>query len=402
MKAISEALPFQRIFIYNGGVNNETVKFHAKSTRDQFNGRLDPSLLIEQKFHLIGIDKLIGDCKDPKIFNNAWYIINNIVSLSIANIFVGEEAASHEDLVDSFANLVFDFKTLLAIPPVLSFIHKKLHEFVITLPMRFGWNPITHHRKVVISRIRPVIEKRLKEKIILGNDYKPYHDLLEYYMNQPDFNINDLPYHVDNLFLMVFGSISSTSRVATNTLYALAGRPECMNELYEEALSIDKERNGSITMSDIKKMEKLDSFIKESHRHTNHLVDLPHYVTSESYTFYNGYTIPEGRMISMYFESSLKSKEAFGDDAEEFKPFRFVDTNSNATKVDRFFIAFGNGKHACPGRFFAINEIKLILHRLILKYNISTKSGKIEDKSVIGPITFPPRSALVFENKKIR
>ena len=51
----------------------------------------------------------------------------------------------------------------------------------------------------------------------------------------------------------------------------------------------------------------------------------------------------------MCADDSLKLKEAFGDDAEEFKPFRFVDTNSSATKVDRSFVVFGGGKHACPG-----------------------------------------------------
>jgi hypothetical protein len=51
-------------------------------------------------------------------------------------------------------------------------------------------------------------------------------------------------------------------------------------------------------------------------------------------------------------------------------------------------------------RFLAVNETKIFLHKLILKYNISTKSGKIEDKIVIGPYTAPPLSAIVFENRK--
>jgi hypothetical protein len=41
----------------------------------------------------------------------------------------------------------------------------------------------------------------------------------------------------------------------------------------------------------------------------------------------------------------------------------------------------------------------LFLHKLILKYKISTKSGKIEDKLYIGPLATPPRSGVVFENR---
>jgi cytochrome P450 len=61
-------------------------------------------------------------------------------------------------------------------------------------------------------------------------------------------------------------------------------------------------------------------------------------------------------MVLLYVGDALKSKEAFGDDAEEFKPFRFVNTHTSASKVDRSYIAFGGGKHACPGYLF-INYI---------------------------------------------
>jgi hypothetical protein len=40
--------------------------------------------------------------------------------------------------------------------------------------MRLGLNPVSNQRKVVMNRIRPVIEKRLKEKKVLGDNYKPY------------------------------------------------------------------------------------------------------------------------------------------------------------------------------------------------------------------------------------
>src|SRR5438445_7131151 len=51
----------------------------------------------------------------------------------------------------------------------------------------------------------------------------------------------------------------------------MAARSECFDELYEEALMIDKECNGSVTFSDIQKMKKLYSFVKESLRHTGEI-----------------------------------------------------------------------------------------------------------------------------------
>jgi hypothetical protein len=40
--------------------------------------------------------------------------------------------------------------------------------------MRFGWNPVSRHRKIVMNRLRPVIEKRLREKHKLGDNYIPH------------------------------------------------------------------------------------------------------------------------------------------------------------------------------------------------------------------------------------
>ena len=54
-------------------------------------------------------------------------------------------------------------------------------------------------------------------------------------------------------------------------------------------------------------------------------------------------------MAIIYSYDSLKSKEVYGEDAEEFKPFQFVNKNSPATKVDRSYVVFGGGRHACPG-----------------------------------------------------
>ncbi|GBB90920.1 hypothetical protein RclHR1_01800005 [Rhizophagus clarus] len=315
VSAMNEHIPFHRLFTYNGGLTKESNTFHAKTAREQVSGKIDLNMNIIQKYLLKGIDGWIGDC-------------NGMTSL----------------------------------------------------PLKFGWNPVSYHREIVMNRVRPVIEKRLKEKKQLGDKYKPYNDVLEFYMNQPNFDYTDpdnLPYHIENLLIIVFASINTTSRTVIDGLYDLAGRQEILNELYEEALIFDKECNGQVTYADLKRMVKLDSFVKETLRHNDNIFALPHYMTSKSFTFSNGFTIPEGRKIILYSSDTLKSKESFGEDAEEFKPFRFLNKNSPATKIDRSFVVFGGGKHACPG----------------------LESGKIEEKLLYGPFTMPSKVGLVFENR---
>lgn len=41
-------------------------------------------------------------------------------------------------------------------------------------------------------------------------------------------------------------------------------------------------------------------------------------------------------------------------------------------------MSFGYGRHACPGRFFAANEIKLIMARLLLDFDFKMPDGQTE------------------------
>jgi cytochrome P450 len=38
--------------------------------------------------------------------------------------------------------------------------------------------------------------------------------------------------------------------------------------------------------------------------------------------------------------------------------------------------SFGYGKHACPGRFYAVRKVKLIFSRLLLNYDIEWASPR--------------------------
>lgn len=41
-------------------------------------------------------------------------------------------------------------------------------------------------------------------------------------------------------------------------------------------------------------------------------------------------------------------------------------------------MGFGIGRHACPGRFLAANEIKLILSRILLQFDVAMPDASKE------------------------
>lgn len=69
---------------------------------------------------------------------------------------------------------------------------------------------------------------------------------------------------------------------------------------------------------------------------------------------------------------------------EKFDAYRFLNMRNEPGKenVAQFVstsashLGFGHGKHACPGRFFASNEIKIIMCHILLKYDWRLVNGQ--------------------------
>ena len=75
-----------------------------------------------------------------------------------------------------------------------------------------------------------------------------------------------------------------------------------------------------------------------------------------------------------------------GGNPAEFDPFRYARLREDPktpealhrhqfATTDSNTLHFGHGKFACPGRFFASNEIKLILSHLLLMYDFRWADG---------------------------
>ncbi|CAG8692551.1 448_t:CDS:2, partial [Gigaspora rosea] len=361
--------------VFKQFMKNYSSTYTARMVQEQISNKLNIYTSRLQKELLLGIEKFFGN----------------------SNVILGEECAQFDDIVASFALVEKEIQKMRYIPPILLFIHPSLHQFFVMLPLRFGWNPISRHRDLFVQRCKPIIEERIRQRKELGEKYIQKEDILDFYISESETHVVDDKY-LDNLFgelyNIVFASVSTTSR------------PELWNELYEEQLKIHNESNGgNLSIEDVNKMVKLDCFVKESLRHSADIAIIPHTVMSDSFTFSNGITVPKDRDIYLYMKDSAFSNKFFGETSNEFQPKRHMTSFSNgkivhspATKVDKSFMMFGGGKRACPGRFFAINEIKMCLHKLILRYNIRTESGKIVPPKIKTSTYVPSDSGLIFEN----
>jgi cytochrome P450 len=58
------------------------------------------------------------------------------------------------------------------------------------------------------------------------------------------------------------------------------------------------------------------------------------------------------------------------------------------------FLPFGAGRHACPGRFFAANELKLLIAHLVDNYDIEKLEERPKGINMIG-ISLPAGNEMV-------
>lgn len=96
-------------------------------------------------------------------------------------------------------------------------------------------------------------------------------------------------------------------------------------------------------------------------------------------------TLPDGTIIFKGTHLNVDSREMFSSDLydtpEEFDPWRFLRRRQAGTPASQFVQSsrehnsFGVGKHQCPGRFFAANELKLCLVHILLSYDLRMESG---------------------------
>lgn len=103
-------------------------------------------------------------------------------------------------------------------------------------------------------------------------------------------------------------------------------------------------------------------------------------------TLSNGQYIPAGTTIEVPSDAIHNDPDNYtgGESVDVFDGFRYYkrrQTGQVADNARNQFVTsneqslmFGYGAHACPGRFFAANEIKMMLARLLLDYDIQNEN----------------------------
>ncbi|KAF2106366.1 cytochrome P450 [Lophiotrema nucula] len=268
---------------------------------------------------------------------------------------------------------------------------------------------VKRYQDEVARMLEPLINQRMAGKTISeDNDHGQVEagEMIGWTMQY--YKPGEMSYHriaVDQLMIS-FSSIHTSTVTLLQALFDLAARPEYMEPLREEIR--EHSGDGRLDKYSVVKLKKLDSFMKESQRLNpqTHIAMIRK--TTGSVKLSIGPELPNDTMLAVSTWESNNGPSI--ENPEIFDGFRFANmrgTPGNETKFQlagtgRYATGFGFGDHACPGRFFAINEMKIIFAYLLDNYDMKAPNGRPQNLHKPTGTLYPdPMAEVLFKSRKI-
>ncbi|KAG7406177.1 Cytochrome P450 monooygenase 1 [Fusarium oxysporum f. sp. rapae] len=288
----------------------------------------------------------------------------SLISRMSASVFVGEELSRDEtwqQVSTNYGMTVFlAARALRAWPRWLR-------------PIVQWFLPACKSCRAEVQRAREVLHKSLAKRAV---EDKEHDDSISWFGEIAGGKSYD---PVAAQLGMSMAAVVTTSELLKQTIIEICAH-DLVTPLREEVEAVVAEHGwspGALT-----NMRLLDSVIKETQRlNSAVIVNLDRQVLSPV-TLPNGQYLPKGTAISIYM-SQLRNPEVY-DNPDTFDAYRYVKLRaqggkwiyaSSATSTSEDHFVFGIGKPICPGRFFAIAEVKTAIATILLDYDVRLAEG---------------------------
>jgi docosahexaenoic acid omega-hydroxylase len=195
------------------------------------------------------------------------------------------------------------------------------------------------------------------------NYYKPQNfmdQMISLGRQMPDEEIKD------ECYTMVAGGSESTALAVAYSVLLMAMHPEVQEKAAQEAAEFLK-LHDAVTAEDLNHLPYLDLVIKETLRLTT-VIPLIGREAMQDFDL-GPCVLKPGMIVCINLFSLHRSREVWGDDAEQFRPERFLDTAYDPNA----FIPFSSGVRNCVGQRYAMLSVKVILVSLLNAFKFSTE-----------------------------
>lgn len=355
---------------------------------------------------MMSVQDEIADCFDeifPKCSEDEWTemplvdVITRIVARVSSRMFGGPELSRNSSWVA--ASIAFAIDGYIGAQKL-----KKYPEFLKPVASRLIpeiRNLANHYREAEKAAL-PMLAERART----GERPK---DLLAWMQDAAVDEETDPRFIASILLKISFAAIHTTAAANSQLIFDLCAHPELISLCREEYERVADE-DGKIGKKGFFQMHIMDSIMKESQRFNPLLLITFERIITEDWPLSDGFVIPAHTNIGVPAQAIAMDPKLYPE-PETFDGLRFAKlretTDDPATKGKAQFVAanpqsmaFGYGRHACPGRFFAGDEVKAITTYLLSHYHIRFADGQNRPKSMEVETQFLPDHAAIILCKK--
>ncbi|KAI5789638.1 cytochrome P450, partial [Peziza echinospora] len=348
--------------------------FHVPFVREQLTRHMDAFTIPMMEEFSAAMEEHM-DLKDdewkPLV---AYDLCAAVIARGMSRIFVGTGLCRNKEYlaaaIDFTQNLFIAAHLLYIIPGPLKYIAA---PFINAITVR-------KQMKSTTNFLTPMIDERRQRAVEEGPKWagRP-DDMLQWIIEGAPSNHQDHASIILRMMEVNMSGLHTAGITLYQNLFSLALYPQHITPLRNEITATIAQYGWN--KASINKLMKLDSFMKESQRLSGPSVAVMGrgVIAKEGFTFKsNGLHLPMGTRVSIPETVHFDPKE-YGSDASEFDGFRFsrpLEEQAEGGGRKYFvttglnYLRFGHGHGACPGRFYASHEIKIILCILLMNYDI--------------------------------
>ncbi|KAI2609248.1 ent-kaurene oxidase [Hypoxylon sp. NC1633] len=379
------------------GAHSDTLSLLLKCKMTGQLARMTPQLK-EELVHIIATE--FPECEEWTPFKIQPFMVRTVARLS-GRVFVGPTLNRVEEWMDISIN--FAITAFIAViklqffPPWMRPVAQYLVSELST---------VEKDLEKAKAMLTPIIEERIRDEETPG--YEKPDDFAQWLLDAlPEDQKRDYYIQGKVQLLLSAASIHTTSNLTTDCIYDLAVHQDMQEILREEAREVLGDDEAWGRKDSMARLKKLDSFIKESQRLSGNVTSFIRKVM-KPVDLSDGTHLPAGTNLLAPM-AGIAVDERYYADPTTFDGLRFwklrqqqqpqqqaesdnhdhdhdetaaaaATTAANGrwqfTSIGDASMNFGLGKHACPGRFFADCEIKMILAYLLLNYDVRLRDGE--------------------------
>ena len=192
----------------------------------------------------------------------------------------------------------------------------------------------------------------------------------DHYMSRDEIEINSM--------LLIVGGSESVTTALVGAVHWLTRTPTALERLVQE-IRTTYQSEGNITGVSLSRLSYLNAVIQEILRLCPTIPDGMRRQIPKGGASVAGQFLPEGTVVSIPQWAAYQSTDNFHE-PQSFLPERWLEGSSEASSPfcnDRkeVFNPFSLGPHNCPGRALAYLEVRLILAKILWRFDLTLPEG---------------------------